>query len=409
MHRLRSVRKAVHSIRFTVSWRAAAFGLATCGLVAWLPAAAAPFIPTDDSLVLEAGLPTTDPRMREMRALSAKMRERPDDLGTAMVLAGHQLAMGVAEADPRFIGYARGTLARWWHDDRASPALRVLRARILQAQHEFAPAAADLRAALRDAPGTAQALLVLAGIDEVSGDLTEASDACARLEAPRLGLAAAACAASIGSLTGTADASEAALKDALDRYQTAGLGERVWAYTILGEISVRRDDPAAERYFLQALALNSRDIYALTVYADYLLDQQRPAEVLQLLRGFERVDALYLRLALAAQASHDPEFPMYRDDVAARYEAAQRQGDTVHLRDASRFALEILHDSTRALALAQQNWSTHKTPYDARVLLAAAIAGQNAAAGKPVIDWVAATGLEDRGVEELVKRLSSAR
>jgi hypothetical protein len=203
-------------------------------------------------------------------------------------------------------------------------------------------------------------------------------------------------------------ASEAALKDALNRYQTAGLGERIWAYTILGEIAVRRTDPAANRYFLQALALNSRDIYALTVYADYLLDQHRPAEVLQLLRGFERVDALYLRLALAAQASHSPEFPIYRDDVAARYEAAQRQGDTVHLRDASRFALEIAHDGTAALALAQRNWSTHRTPYDARVLLAAAIACQNAAAAKPVIDWVAATGLEDRGVEELVKRLSTA-
>jgi hypothetical protein len=325
-----------------------------------------------------------------------------------MVLASRQLAMGVAEADPRFVGYARGTLARWWQDDGASPSPRVLRARILQAQHDFASAATDLRAALREAPDTAQALLVLASIDEVSADLAEARGACGRLEAFHPGLAAVACAASVGSLTGTADASETALKDALNRYQTAGLGERIWAYTILGEIAVRRDDRGAEGYFLQALALNSRDIYTLTVYADYLLDQRRPAEVLQLLRGFERVDALYLRFALAAQASHNPEFPTYRDDVAARYEAAQRQGDTVHLRDASRFALEIQHDSARALALAQQNWSTHKTPYDARVLLAAAIACHDPAAAKPVIDWLAATGLEDRGVEELVKRLSSA-
>ena len=388
--------------------RAASAGLATFGLIAWLPAAAAPYIPTDDNLVLETGLPTADPRMREMRALSSTLRARPDDLTTAMVLASRQLAMGVAEADPRFVGYARGTLARWWQDESASPSLRVLRARILQAQHDFAPAAADLRAALHDAPDTAQALLVLAGIDEVSGDLAEAGDACARFARLHPGLAAAACAASIGSLTGAADASDAALRDALDRYQTAGLSERIWAYTILGEIAVRRGAPAAERYFLQALALNSRDIYTLTVYADYLLDQGRSADVLRLLRGFERVDALYLRVALAAQASRDPGFPTYRGDVAARYEAAQRQGDTVHLRDASRFALEIQHDAAKALALAQQNWATHKTPYDARVLLAAAIACQNAAAAKPVLDWIATTGLEDRVIERLVQRLSSA-
>src|SRR3974390_163292 len=153
---------------------------ASAGLLVWRVPLAAPYIPADDNLVLETGLPTTDPRMREMRTLAATMRERPDDLNTAMVLASRQLAMGVAEADPRFVGYARGTLARWWQDESAPPPLRVLRARILQAQHDFARAAADLRAALRDAPLSPQALLVLASIDEVTGDFTEAKDACAR-------------------------------------------------------------------------------------------------------------------------------------------------------------------------------------------------------------------------------------
>src|SRR5580704_15632398 len=347
-----------------MNWPAATGLIALAGLCVGLPAMAGPFVPADNNQVLESGLPTADPRVRQMRTLSGELQQRPDDLATAMQLASRQLAMGVAEADPRFVGYARGTLARWWQDDSEAPPLRVLRARILQAQHDFALATADLRAALSAAPDTAQALLVLAGIDEVTGDLAEAKDACARFEVVRPGLAASACSASIGSLTGAAEASETVLTDAINRWPTANTNQRLWAYTILGEIAIRLDDPNAEHYLLQALALNRRDIYALTVYADYLLDQRRAAEVLRLLRGFERVDALYLRLALAAQASGDPNFATYRDDVAARYEAARRQGDTVHLRDASRFAFNIEHNGARALDLAQQNWSTHKTPYD---------------------------------------------
>jgi len=340
-----------------------------------------------------------------MRALAGELKQRPDDLATAMRLASRQLAMGVAEADPRFVGYARGTLARWWNEEGAAPPLRILRARILQAQHDFAPAAADLRVALRESPRAAQALLVLEAVDEVTGDLAEAKIACARFADLRPGLAAAACAASVDSLTGKAKAGESALADAVARYPTADPGQRMWALTILGEIAIRADDLSAEQYLKEALALDSRNVYALTVYADYLLDHARAAEVLRLLHGFERVDALYLRLTLAAQMTGDPRFPAYRGDVAARFEAARRQGDKLHLRDASRFALEIEHDSARALEFAQQNWAVHKTPYDARALLAAAIACRDPVAARPVIDWVATTHLEDRTIERLISSL----
>jgi predicted Zn-dependent protease len=400
------------------SWRLS-LALQPCGFVIQLVgeceelaiglmAAREPFVPTDDNLVLESGLPTADPRVRQMRELAQALRAHPDDLSAAMRLASRQLAMGVAEADPRFIGYARGTLAPWWRDDHAAPALRVLRARILQAQHDFAPATVDLRAVLRDAPDAAQALLVLASIDEVTGDLAEAKEACTRFAALRPGLTAIACAAGIGSLTGEAVTNEAALANALARYPTAEPGQRLWALTILGEIAMRRDDSAAEQYFKEALALDPRDVYVLTVYADYLLDRSRAAEVLRLLRGFERVDALYLRLALAAQATGDAGFDGYREDVAARFAAARRQGDVLHLRDASRFALEIEHDSARALDFAKQNWEVHKTPYDAHALLAAAAASKDRAAAQPVTDWVSATRLEDKAIERLIQSVTGS-
>src|SRR5207248_10774376 len=150
-------------------------------------------------------------------------------------------------------------------------------------------------------------------------------------------------------------------------------------------------------------------LYAQPVYPAYLLVRARATEVPALLRGLERVDALYLRLALAAQATGAPGFAGYRDGVASRFAAARRQGDRLHLRDASRFALEIEHDGARALDFAQQNWAVHKTPYDARALLAAALACGDPAAARPVIDWVAATRLEDKAIDRLTQRLTSPR
>jgi hypothetical protein len=93
-----------------MNWPAATGLIALAGLCVGLPAMAGPFVPADNNQVLESGLPTADPRVRQMRTLSGELQQRPDDLATAMRLASRQLAMGVAEADPRFVGYAGG---RW--------------------------------------------------------------------------------------------------------------------------------------------------------------------------------------------------------------------------------------------------------------------------------------------------------
>jgi Tfp pilus assembly protein PilF len=282
-----------------------------------------------------------------------------------------------------------------------------MRARILQAQHDFAGAATELNAALRDAPDSPQALILLASIDEAVGDFGGAKEACSRFGRLRPGLTATACAASVGSQTGDSQASYAALSDAVAQAPSADRNQLLWAFTILGEIAMRRDDPAAADYLKQALAIDPHNVYALTVYADFLLDHGGAVEVIRMLTGLERLDSLYLRLALAALAAGDASFPRYRNDLAARFAAGQRQGDTMHLRDASRYALEIERDGPRALELARENWIKHKTPYDARALLVAAIACNDADAAKPVSEWVRANRLEDRTIARLLNRIWS--
>ena len=149
-----------------------------------------------------------------------------------------------------------------------------------------------------------------------------------------------------------------------------------------------------------------RDPYLLGAYADFLLDQDRPGEVLELLEDESRIDPLLLRLALAERrlgaAALDEHLALLQD----RFDAARRRGDSVHLREEARFTLHLLDRPGEALELARRNWATQREPADARVLLEAALAASKPAAAQPVLEWLERTGLEHVGIEALVDRLA---
>ena len=124
-------------------------------------------------------------------------------------------------------------------------------------------------------------------------------------------------------------------------------------------------------------------------------------DVVDLLRNETTNDALLLRLVLAeatlagrtpnAQAS----FTAHRDELAARFDAARRRGDTVHRREEARYALAIEGDVRRALALALANWAVQREPADLRLLAEAARSAADDAALAMVDRWIEAHRLED--------------
>lgn len=366
--------------------------------------AAAPFVPKNDAMVLESGLPSADPRVRVIRRFEAWFAARPNDQQLALQLANIQLMMGIAEADPRFVGNAQATVARWWHA-RAPVAMVVMRARILEARHAFIRSRRSARAALALDPKNVQALIVLVSVDEVIGKLKEAKTACETIARVRPGLLAKACLASVDSLTGHAEQSYRMLKRAVDHRPSMSASVQIWALTVLSEIGWHIDAPDAERYFKAALAFDRDNVYVLTIYSDYLLDHGRAAEILPLLKGMRPIDALYVRLALAAQATGDKRLAFYRKDLAARFAEAQQEGSILYLREAARFALDIEHHPRRAVALATRNWAISRTPLDARVLVDAAAAAHDPAAARPVAEFVARTHLEDTVIARCLKEL----
>lgn len=370
-------------------------------------AQAAPRLPASGSEVLEVLPWQGDARQRELRRLRAGLAVAPGDLARATGLARRYIEAGRREADPRYFGYAQAALGPWWKSPAPPPEVRLLRATLLQSEHRFDAALADLAALTRADPANVQAWLTRATVETVRADYAAARRSCARLAALADPLVAAGCAANVGALTGHLAASERLLAASHARAGGADPALDRWVLTGLAEMAARRGDAGvAEQRFTQALALAPGDAYLLGAYADFLLDQGRARAAAQLLGGQQRVDGLLLRYALALRVGGDAaELARARAELAARFDAAARRGDGIHLRDHARYRLALLGDASGALALARRNWDSQKEPADARVLLEAAAAAQDAAAARPVLDWMRANGVEDQRLQALAARL----
>jgi hypothetical protein len=182
----------------------------------------------------------------------------------------------------------------------------------------------------------------------------------------------------------------------------------LWALTVLAQIAVRLGRAQlAEEHFRQALSLGLRDTYLLGAYTDFLLDQNRPREVQGLLKEDTRPDDLLLRLTLAEQRLNLPQLSNHRESLRARFAANRLRGETLHLRNEARFALCLSNKPTEALQLAQKNWALQREPWDARLLLEAALRADEASAARPVLDWLAVSKLEDVQIQRLVDQIKN--
>ena len=367
-------------------------------LIVVLPGAsgARPFVPDSGTVVLERLPEKGDPSLAQLKRMRAALMANPRDLDRALPVARRALDAARTLGDPRFLGQAQAALVPWWKGDDVPPAALLLRATLKQSQHDFEGALGDLDRLLAAHPTDAQARLTRATVLGVVGRYADARRDCAQLAGHASPLAIAGCDATPASLSGDADAAFDTLSRALaNPREDAGIRE--WALTLAAEIAARRRDwAAAERLFKDALALDPQDAYLKGAYADYLLDRGRPREIVPLLRDDTRNDALLLRLALAEQRLPDQHaaFLTHRDDLAARFDAARRRGDSLHRREEARFRLAIERDGKAALALARANWEIQREPADLRILAESAQWTGDASAMKTAHDWIAAHGLE---------------
>lgn len=370
-------------------------------------AQAAPYTPQSDNEVLER-LPfkASTAEGRELRQLRRALAEQPQNMERALALARRYFDLASAEGDPRYVGYAEAAIRPW--SSAAEPPLEILvmRALLRQYRHEFDAAQGDLARAAERAPGNAEVWSWRSAILLVQADYAGARAACAKLAPFASALLATACTAAVDGLTGKSGQAYAELSKALARRPDADPDLKLWTQTRLAEMALRQGkDELAESHFKAGLALGVTDGFILAAYADFLLDRARTAEVVTMLKGWERSDILLLRLALAEQAAGLPSAPAHVAMLKERFAASALRGDKLHQQEEARFHLYLQGDAVGALRLAAENYRVQREPRDARILMEAALAAKQFQAAQPALDWLRASGYEGPLYAKLAQQL----
>jgi len=354
-----------------------------------------PYIPARAGIVLQTVPSISDPRVRAFDALRADLNRNPSDLMRAVNLSKAYLDYGRDTGDARYLGRAQAVIGPWLTRSPAPIPVLLVHATILQSRHYFTEARAQLRSILGRDNDNAQAWLTLATVAQVQGDMSVARRACARLLGSSDQLIPGACLSSLNAVDGHAELAYRVLNLLWPQARAEPVAVQSWIQGILADAAKYLGNyAAADKHFRLALQLTPGDNFLLADYGDFLLDQKRPQEALDLVKDYSQSDTSFLRQVYAEVALGAPQAAADTAQMAGRFAALEIRGTRAYRREQAEFVLFLQHDPQRALQLAQENWTVQRAPEDMRVFLEAALAASQPQATQPVLEQLAATHLQ---------------
>lgn len=366
-------------------------------------AVAVPVVPTHDAEVVEV-LPGASGGRIEERRLRRQFAQRPNDAALALTLARRYLARAHEQGDPRFAGQALAVLTGWTDADAPDDILLV-RADLQQYLHDFDASVQSLQRLLArpEAAKQSQPWITLATVRRVQGRYADSDQACRELAATGATVHAAACLAENAALRGNVDAARATLVRLLAS-PGASASIRAWLFVTQAELEQRAGRAAeADAAYCAALALQP-DAYARLAYADFLIEQKRPADALTWLKDEPRNDAVLLRLAIAGKLAWSPAAARDAAEMRERIALANQRPDArlFHGREQAMFALWVDSQASLAWTLARGNAAHQREPLDLLLLAQAARASREASALEEARSLKRQVGLHDRRTEALL-------
>lgn len=377
--------------------------LAAVGCAVVMTSQATPITPTRDDEVIDV-LPAVSGNRAEARRLRQQLSQTPTDRALALSVARRYLDQAHLLGDPRFAGMAMAAIEPWRDDATMPDDVLLMRATLQQYLHEFDASAASLQRLLaRPGLPRPQAWLTLATVRRVQGRYADSDAACRQVAVAGAELHANACLAENLALRGDVDRARATFIALLGDSRQPPV-TRAWLSTSLAELEQRAGRAAAAEAAFQAALKLDPDSYTTLAYADFLIEQKRPAQALALLKAQTRSDAVLLRLAIAGTQAKASSAAADVAEMRERIALANERPDAkvFHGREQAMFALEVDGDAARALELARGNVAQQREPLDLLVLAQAARASGQPAAVERAKRLTDEIGLVDQRIKAIL-------
>ena len=367
-----------------------------------------PYTPQNDAQVLEHLPKALSLNRDRIASIRQRLAADPTNSDLASAAALGYIRMGNDEGDPKFYGYARSAIESWWDQELPPESVLRIRAKLKEKDHKYQQAIADLLTQLDRDQSDLQTWVELINLYRVIGDYDAGQQSSQRLAKFEDLNAILVATAPLKAVTGQAKEAYKALADRLQTADQKSPELAPWINATLGDIAASLGEfESADEHYRKSLELNSGSIHVKRTYANFLLDQQRPAPVLQLLSDHENDNGCLLLMAIAAhRMGESTSAQKFKSKLAVRFEEIRLRGSQPHGRFESRYELELNENPQRALEVALENWQLQKENRDARAVLESALVAKNAAAAMPTIEFIEASGNEDVALAQLIRTLA---
>ncbi|MBU2098043.1 MAG: hypothetical protein KKD00_04730 [Gammaproteobacteria bacterium] len=357
---------------------------------------AEPFIPDDRDQVVASLSTAVVGLSQQLRATESAQTTTDTNQLTQRIFSAYTLAANTQET--RAYGRVM-TLLQQWPEGIKKPALiHLISAAVLQHNHSFQQALTELDHVLAVNALDAQAHMIRAQIGLVTGDYALTQQSCDLMQgivSPAIHLN---CQSQLDGVTGRAAPALNAVTHMLDNNPALLPSDRTELQITAAVLAHRLEqDSIAENHYLSVLLRSPQHFYTLVHYGNFLLEHNRPQDLIRLIEIVPeemRNTEINVLLAQALVATDSDRAGPLVAKLNSDFELAFLRDEGLPHKEYARYALTVLNQPGAALQSARQNWLEQKEPSDALLLARAAAAVADHQQLSELQQWIKARGTQ---------------